>query len=231
MKGEVDRGSTPRARGTRLQGCNGRRRRRFNPACAGNTSALSTTRVRWPVQPRVRGEHFGGRPPLLPFSGSTPRARGTRQSTQRRQIPARFNPACAGNTHASVRRAGTSAVQPRVRGEHRRTCASSSRRRGSTPRARGTRWGASPSSSQPWFNPACAGNTHPCAAPAQETSVQPRVRGEHTAINQPPFHASGSTPRARGTPVIRCPDHAHRRFNPACAGNTLSVTNCSKKEN
>ena len=76
-----DRGSSPRARGTQRSLCGGGLRRRFIPACAGNTDTEAAHCVGVTVHPRVRGEHVG--------------------LHQLREFGARFIPACAGNTPAS----------------------------------------------------------------------------------------------------------------------------------
>ncbi len=195
-------GSSPRARGTRLScsaaGCPGpgsspRARGRpvaahidpgcdrFIPACAGNASWQLASRVRRAVHPRVRGER--SRSCLLSgfFSGSSPRARGTRRAHRvhlgrGRFIPAcagnastpcstgrraRFIPACAGNAGRWVYCDKPRSVHPRVRGERDRA---NRRDTGSAvhPRVRGER----------------------CQNPEAGSleAVHPRVRGERGAI-------------------------------------------------
>ena len=70
-------GSSPRARGTRAGGFDPRPRRRFIPACAGNTSASRDGGPAAPVHPRVRGEHACRSSGNNDVDGSSPRARGT----------------------------------------------------------------------------------------------------------------------------------------------------------
>ncbi len=180
-------GSSPRARGTHLIADQGGRRRRFIPACAGNT-ARGAKRGHGPaVHPRVRGEHSRDCLVSGDGDGSSPRARGTlaRLSGQwrwRRFIPAcagntsprargtlcdycvdacrgRFIPACAGNTAAITPSSSCAAVHPRVRGEHGNTCDYFGRLCGSSPRARGTPVGRRRGALASRFIPACAGNT------------------------------------------------------------------------
>ncbi|MCP1683093.1 hypothetical protein J2T29_002409 [Kerstersia gyiorum] len=50
-------GSSPHARGTRADRREGRSKRRFIPACAGNTQTWSGRGSSAPVHPRMRGEH------------------------------------------------------------------------------------------------------------------------------------------------------------------------------
>ena len=53
----IDGGSSPHARGTRHMCSRRRRRRRFIPACAGNTFDAVSHHSAPPVHPRMRGEH------------------------------------------------------------------------------------------------------------------------------------------------------------------------------
>ena len=70
-------GSSPLARGTRLNTLGSRFFRRFIPACAGNSQSGNRVDGHWPVHPRLRGEllHFFISDKL--FRGSSPLARGT----------------------------------------------------------------------------------------------------------------------------------------------------------
>ena len=173
-------GSSPHARGTRAAGPRRRRIARFIPACAGNTRCSSARAVSLAVHPRMRGEH------QLPGScamferGSSPHARGTQKVRSGCRPPARFIPACAGNTHAQAngisRRRGSSphargtrcsvasirsscAVHPRMRGEHDRGADPADLLRGSSPHARGTLPYGGDAGVRRRFIPACAGNT------------------------------------------------------------------------
>ena len=67
------RGSSPLARGTPPLDVRGRRRRRFIPARAGNTSSPRSS-----VHPRSRGEHSRRNGHSVSLAGSSPLARGTR---------------------------------------------------------------------------------------------------------------------------------------------------------
>ena len=96
--GHLCGGSSPPARGTPGPGNPDAARDRFIPACAGNTYCRSARERPAPVHPRLRGEH--PRPRTYPRigSGSSPPARGTRQSQAPAAQSQRFIPACAGNT-------------------------------------------------------------------------------------------------------------------------------------
>ena len=234
---------------------------RFIPACAGNTSAPACPTCSPAVHPRVCGEHGGvgdGRPAE---NGSSPRVRGTRARRRRisaspRFIPAcagntqqaqrdkldaaRFIPACAGNTRPSIGLAARTTVHPRVCGEHQAYSGAGDTAIGSSPRVRGTRCGFALAASWSWFIPACAGNTLPADPRVSDTSVHPRVCGEHAVdcwraglvavhprvcgehptggLTDRRIH--GSSPRVRGTRVTYPFGIAPSRFIPACAGNT-----------
>ena len=97
---------------------------------------------------------------------------------------------------------------------------------GSSPRARGTPMVGAGESSPKRFIPACAGNAEQGRQAPRETTVHPRVRGERLHRQPPLSCASGSSPRARGTPLCQ-PSLPHRqRFIPACAGNARPMPRC-----
>ena len=195
-------GSSPRARGTlRCCGC-WLLVVRFIPAGAGNTGRIYFTGGYRAVHPRGRGEHGSIRTSTSSITGSSPRARGTREHPDKHIINHRFIPAGAGNTFVIVemrllvggssprargtRRSATGfvsffTVHPRGRGEHGWAAIRSSGRGGSSPRARGTLCTLPIASSALRFIPAGAGNTPTDQAPRR--------------------HSSGSSPRARGTPL------------------------------
>ena len=71
-------GSSPHARGTRLQDSGRKWCGRFIPACAGNTSSVSAQSSPRAVHPRMRGEHAVSQERFDDVNGSSPHARGTR---------------------------------------------------------------------------------------------------------------------------------------------------------
>ena len=175
------------------------------------------------------------------YTGSSPRARGTRhgqggEQPLRRFIPAcagtrppgsgctpgrRFIPACAGNTCGTASWRTCSTVHPRVRGEHPVDGQEHVRMTGSSPRARGTQLKDQLRGTKNRFIPACAGNT-PRTPPAPSPApVHPRVRGEHRRVWLRNGGSAGSSPRARGTRRQQRRSRHDHRFIPACAGNTL----------
>ena len=91
-------GSSPRVRGTLGTRPPSRTRRRFIPACAGNTSSSWPAESPGPVHPRVCGEHQRQLVARATEVGSSPRVRGTLCATNIGRPAERFIPACAGNT-------------------------------------------------------------------------------------------------------------------------------------
>ena len=112
------RGSSPRGRGTRWFLWRDTARSRFIPAWAGNTQKALLVRLPTTVHPRVGGEHYFFAPCSSPESGSSPRGRGTLHALCRLTNEHRFIPAWAGNTLAGASEKNSSAVHPRVGGEH-----------------------------------------------------------------------------------------------------------------
>ena len=214
----LNHGSAPRARGTRERRRSCRRRCRVSPACAGNTKSGVHPGRSPPGQPRVRGEHSDRDGRSLGYAGSAPRARGTLEPRRRQAAQDRVSPACAGNTYICAVTTSIRPGQPRVRGEHSPTSKASATSTGSAPRARGTRVGAAVFCAAERVSPACAGNTARRAAAIVSSSGQPRVRGEHWTCRFTGGLASGSAPRARGTPDAHPGTQARKRVSPACAG-------------
>ena len=212
-------GSSPRARGTLLRDDGTLWLNRFIPACAGNAPRNQSASGDGAVHPRVRGERFGAPFFGLPLTGSSPRARGTRQHVIESGSPSRFIPACAGNATARRRPHRPSTVHPRVRGERIVTVETVDPIGGSSPRARGTHLVTCRHRLLPRFIPACAGNASRPEIMRVGGSVHPRVRGERLAPLAALGMLVGSSPRARGTHRAPSADRHGRRFIPACAGN------------
>ncbi len=152
-------GSSPRVRGTadhlnQLHVC-----LRFIPACAGNSAWRGPEISRRPVHPRVCGEQFSLQSRSLCFSGSSPRVRGTAESSLHAAERKRFIPACAGNRSPTGTLRIRQSVHPRVCGEQRGIGLFHSHYSGSSPRVRGTdELHIGPVLLILRFIPACAGN-------------------------------------------------------------------------
>ena len=107
-----------------------------------------------------------------------------------------------------------------MRGEHRGIRKSPTRKKGSSPHARGALDPTIYDRSCIGIIPACAGSTRGQAMHVPPRRDHPRMRGEHARPQRLPFGARGSSPHARGAPW-RC----RLRWGglgiiPACAGST-----------
>ena len=179
------------------------------------------------VHPRARGEHPPPCPHTPGFSGSSPRARGTRFGSHFASSFSRFIPARAGNTPAHRRHQGHDPVHPRARGEHHAMEPAQPITFGSSPRARGTLQTLPRPAPPCRFIPARAGNTQSPRGPRAWSTVHPRARGEHPTIRLPRDGHGGSSPRARGTRHADHETEREARFIPARAGNTERRTSMS----
>ena len=217
-------GSSPRVRGTHLGGAQGHAGRRFIPACAGNTKSTRCRRRCAGFIPacagnmRTRATRDGRQ------SRSSPRVQGTRAEAHPAHPGVRFIPACAGNTRTRSETWTRPPVHPRVCGEHRQRLREENARYGSSPRVRGTRRPVAALHAGRRFIPACAGNTHCGPTAGRPATVHPRVCGEHHAAENGRNVAIGSSPRVRGTQRPALSNLDEERFIPACAGNTVQMT-------
>ena len=171
---------------------------RFNPAYAGNITALAEAVTLDKVHPRVCGEYLRSGQSMKDRTGSTPRMRGICNQGGWHVSRCRFNPAYAGNILQSSLSAHKTQVQPRVCGEYHRHHNIHLRILGSTPRMRGILTERSVITMFNRFNPAYAGNIHETAHARIHSEVQPRVCGEYFSTEEYAFDELGSTPRMRG---------------------------------
>jgi len=132
-------GSSPRLRGTLCHRPLVDSTSRFIPASAGNTSRSFGLAVAVSVHPRVCGEHSHSLSPKSRANGSSPRLRGTLQSSTPSSTCPRFIPASAGNTKGRWTETMLRPVHPRVCGEHPSAGLMHLFDNGSSPRLRGTR--------------------------------------------------------------------------------------------
>ena len=213
-------GSSPLARGTRLQKRLPVLSHRFIPAGAGNTAAPSSAWISVTVHPRWRGEHIGLLAVEVAHFGSSPLARGTPSRPLTITGNERFIPAGAGNTATWSIRWRCRPVHPRWRGEHLFKALARCFAGGSSPLARGTLAVGLAQGADERFIPAGAGNTARSRGTARCGAVHPRWRGEHEVRAPGCGSRDGSSPLARGTRRCASPRSGSRRFIPAGAGNT-----------
>ena len=91
-------GSSPRGRGKHPHHRRLRRQPGLIPAWAGKTQHVSSHFLPVPAHPRVGGENYRGMSGVRPFTGSSPRGRGKRYSSQRVTVAYGLIPAWAGKT-------------------------------------------------------------------------------------------------------------------------------------
>ena len=152
-------GSSPRVRGTVTEMSGTKHKRRFIPACAGNSGDKSSSRDFVPVHPRVCGEQLPIIDPAARSAGSSPRVRGTARKGPGACRKIRFIPACAGNRSVTDSLQCLYAVHPRVCGEQILMPFKRRSANGSSPRVRGTVSKTRGCFCSPRFIPACAGNS------------------------------------------------------------------------
>ena len=131
-------GSSPRVRGTGQVDRLSFLRRRFIPACAGNSDCSISFPEGVPVHPRVCGEQRTTQHIVGPVVGSSPRVRGTARVIRGTVDDCRFIPACAGNSRKQASLSTPYSVHPRVCGEQASIVSVELLNRGSSPRVRGT---------------------------------------------------------------------------------------------
>ena len=152
--------------------------------------------------------------------GSSPRLRGTRNTSHSRRCTRGIIPALAGNTNVCSPRMRYRRDHPRACGEHTSTFKNFSTGPGSSPRLRGTLPWVGPCGVGYGIIPALAGNTAIGRASLSMIGDHPRACGEHIRnVNDYAFEL-GSSPRLRGTPALVHDREIHRGIIPALAGNT-----------
>ena len=153
-------GSSPRMRGTRANRPLTPWPTGIIPAYAGNTMCATPALPSTRDHPRVCGEHVHCGSVFLAAWGSSPRMRGTPSSTRIHPTSRGIIPAYAGNTLSLISPRPCCRDHPRVCGEHQQVDEGRIRKRGSSPRMRGTPVLVSGSGAVRGIIPAYAGNTY-----------------------------------------------------------------------
>ena len=235
MRGEHDsshgnqvmaKGSSPHARGAQPSSSFTNVTFRIIPACAGSTKARGSRRSSCRDHPRMRGEHSRAQSPPSTGRGSSPHARGAHNVEKDKVTRTGIIPACAGSTGAlrAVRKQARD--HPRMRGEHLRSVTSMMSGSGSSPHARGAHCLVAVGDDARGIIPACAGSTPPRGASRSSCWDHPRMRGEHAPAVVIPIMRAGSSPHARGAPLVTDAAEPDSRIIPACAGSTMGRWQC-----
>ncbi len=215
-------GPSPRLRGSPGPLVGDDRNRRSIPASAGLTPGHLFTHRFSPVHPRVCGAHgYVIRHPD-PYSGPSPRLRGSPTDGGPQAQPQRSIPASAGLTSPSDQVGTVSPVHPRVCGAHASTRAMASASRGPSPRLRGSRARLRSGGGPLRSIPASAGLTGPWWLEPETATVHPRVCGAHYSFMSMRFFERGPSPRLRGSPQPLPRWLPRPRSIPASAGLTAS---------
>ena len=175
-------GSSPLARGTPHHGASRRSLPGLIPARAGNTERGFVLDLVCGAHPRSRGEHitfaiWGG-----VRLGSSPLARGTRDTITLNAGRWGLIPARAGNTWLQNLRRRFLGAHPRSRGEHPFCVHHDAHLLGSSPLARGTRACPDLRAGRAGLIPARAGNTKQGMQANIIMGAHPRSRGEHASV-------------------------------------------------
>ena len=137
------------------------------------------------------------------------------------EVQRRITPACAGKTAVSAHTPLARADHPRVCGENRLSCRTSTTQSGSPPRVRGKLSHIHTEIAANRITPACAGKTQAKNLKSLENSDHPRVCGENFLAIKHFFGGDGSPPRVRGKLVLFWQGCFPERITPACAGKTI----------
>ena len=193
---------------------------RIIPARAGFTTGSRSSCATGSDHPRSRGVYAYHRPYLVPFSGSSPLARGLRGKASQSNFASRIIPARAGFTQvrtAAIRRV---ADHPRSRGVYTSTHSSNSTRGGSSPLARGLLLNDRIKREYWRIIPARAGFTLEPGGFLSQYWDHPRSRGVYLRLRIGVGLRRGSSPLARGLRWWSIVDGLTERIIPARAGFT-----------
>ena len=221
-----DQGLSPHARGARTTGGSALPLPGIIPACAGSTKSSSARGSQGGDYPRMRGEHHREARRIASFRGSSPHARGALLHLVGELGPGGIIPACAGSTQRCHGARQDVRDHPRMRGEHILPDTSHALSGGSSPHARGALDADQRRRVHAGIIPACAGSTHPWRRLLRRWRDHPRMRGEHVSLPTDIVPLMGSSPHARGAPMVRPPYLMTQGIISACAGST-SRRNCA----
>ena len=215
-------GSSPPVRGTHHDRAHQLCGPGLIPARAGNTMISGAMAELSGAHPRSRGEHTDIAGIAEGTPDSSPLAQGTQLVCHVYEVDTRLIPARTGNTRKSGSVLARRWAHPRSRREHTIRWTWWITGKGSSPLARGTHAGPVPQVAHARFIPARAGNTGGMSEYLSSGAAHPRSRGEHLPDSHTLWLRPGSSPLARGTPLLRSLRNHVGRLIPARAGNMLS---------
>ena len=213
-------GSSPLARGALANLSQLSKRVGIIPACAGSTSEAPRSCTSSRDHPRLRGEHELKEGVVVSVKGSSPLARGALFSRVAQRLLRGIIPACAGSTSCLKVCCLQTWDHPRLRGEHASPFSPLGMVKGSSPLARGARLLLLQQRSAGGIIPACAGSTAFRFSFVAYSGDHPRLRGEHWGASGRIDQYWGSSPLARGAPLLRRHALKVSGIIPACAGST-----------
>ncbi len=215
-------GSSPRTRGARIS------RRVLHlgagliPAGAGSTRRPGRLFYVAGLIPAGAGSTGVVVAPVTP-SPAHPRGRGAPRLAAAHRSPHGLIPAGAGNTERDGHLPPLARAHPRARGEDAEKFDPQARAWGSSPRARGARLRHTRIRQIRGLIPAGAGSTRRFRARARMRRAHPRGRGEHMCRFDDRRFSGGSSPRARGAPLVGGVRGVAHGLIPAGAGSTLDL--------
>ena len=214
------RGSSPRMRGSLLDGRQLEGRRGIIPAHAGLTLHRLQCGIYLWDHPRACGAHTMVWENLNGGEGSSPRMRGSPLIFWSRHQSFRIIPAHAGLTWYAHGWRPHLGDHPRACGAHTFSCASFIAALGSSPRMRGSRLRHTTAVDDNGIIPAHAGLTQPTPHGIRGCGDHPRACGAHMTKLAEIGMRAGSSPRMRGSHVYRRTPHIAPGIIPAHAGLT-----------
>ena len=214
------RGSSPLARGLLPETFALTRGEWIIPARAGFTSTLILCDPHLMDHPRSRGVYGDSRPRGAPALGSSPLARGLPLNGNGDVGPGGIIPARAGFTSLGMAGIVLTWDHPRSRGVYYAYDPSHIYPNGSSPLARGLRDQGDHLGQREGIIPARAGFTPTSPSSNPSRPDHPRSRGVYLAGMGRSAHGSGSSPLARGLPLLGWRGLSSRGIIPARAGFT-----------
>ena len=193
------------------------------PARAGFTAASPRIRISRQDHPRSRGVYGRSELGNRVGGGSSPLARGLQDLQWLERAHGGIIPARAGFTTRSASAEATASDHPRSRGVYSLSAISFSYLRGSSPLARGLRFGHEIVYVDPGIIPARAGFTNYDRFLYADTEDHPRSRGVYCGALSSKGLICGSSPLARGLQCGIPTGPHHGRIIPARAGFTPSA--------